>query len=280
MSKMCAARELPARLAMRTAYDAAQSRHCNSSSIDGIRGFALCNSPIDQPVPRESTMGRRLLLAIAMTGLILSEEAMAIEEPAFDRLEQVGSFEIRQYRPVIVAETSVNGDMSSATNSGFRVIADYIFGNNLPVRRAGGKPSEKIAMTAPVQIEPLARSEKIAMTAPVTVEPQTDPAGGLMQSQRWRVQFSMPAEYSMATLPKPVNPAVTLREVPGKRYAVLVFSGFAGAEKVQQKTDELLLWVKGKNNTAMATPQLARYDPPWTLPFLRRNEILVEVAAP
>jgi hypothetical protein len=84
----------------------------------------------------------------------------------------------------------------------------------------------------------------------------------------------------MATLPKPRNPAVTLREVPGKRYAVLAFSGLAGEEKVQQKTDELLVWLKAKNRRAIATPQLARYNPPWTLPFLRRNEILVEVAIP
>ena len=205
---------------------------------------------------------------------------MAIEEPAFERLEKVENIEIRQYRPVIVAETFVDGDMGSASNDGFRLIADYIFGNNLSMRGAGGKPSEKIAMTAPVSVEPIARSEKIAMTAPVNVEPQGDSVGGVMHSKRWRVQFSMPGEYSMATLPKPLNPAVTLREVPGKRYAVLVFSGFAGEEKVQQKTDELLVWLKGKDRRAIATPQLARYNPPWTLPFLRRNEILVEVAVP
>ena len=205
---------------------------------------------------------------------------MAIEEPAFEKLEKVENIEIRQYRPVIVAETFVDGDMGSASNDGFRLIADYIFGNNLSMRGVGGKQSEKIAMTAPVSVEPVARSEKIAMTAPVNVEPQGDSVGGVMHSKRWRVQFSMPGEYSMATLPKPLNPAVTLREVPGKRYAVLVFSGFAGEEKVQQKTDELLVWLKGTNRRAIAAPQLARYNPPWTLPFLRRNEILVEVAVP
>jgi hypothetical protein len=84
----------------------------------------------------------------------------------------------------------------------------------------------------------------------------------------------------MATLPKPRNPAVTLREVPGKCYAVLVFSGFAREEKAQQKTDELLVWLKAKKLSATATPQLARYNPPWTLPFLRRNEILIEIAVP
>ena len=205
---------------------------------------------------------------------------MAIEEPAFEKLETVDNVEIRQYRPYIVAETFVPGSMDSASSDGFRLIADYIFGNNLSVNKAAGKPSEKIAMTAPVLVEPAARPEKIAMTAPVSVEPQGDAADGLMHSKRWRIQFSMPREYSMATLPKPRNPAVTLREVPGKRYAVLVFSGFAGEEKAQTKTDELLAWLKANGRTAIATPQLARYNPPWSLPFLRRNEILVEIASP
>ncbi|MCE9640673.1 MAG: heme-binding protein, partial [Betaproteobacteria bacterium] len=120
---------------------------------------------------------------------------MAIEEPAFEKLEQVENIEIRQYRPVIVAETFVDGDMGAASNSGFRLIADYIFGNNLSTRGAAGKPSEKIAMTAPVSVEPAARSEKIAMSAPVSVEPQGDSASGIMNSKRWRVQFTMPGEY-------------------------------------------------------------------------------------
>lgn len=205
---------------------------------------------------------------------------MAIEEPTFEVLEKTENIEIRQYRPVIVAETFVDGNMGSASNSGFRLIADYIFGNNQSMRESIGEPSENIAMTAPVSIEPVTRSEKIAMTAPVSVEPQGDSISGMMDSKRWRVQFTMPSGYSLATLPKPRNPAVTLRAVPGKRYVVLVFSGFAGEEKAQQKTDELAVWLKAKNLSAIATPQLARYNPPWTLPFLRRNEILIEIALP
>jgi len=88
----------------------------------------------------------------------------------------------------------------------------------------------------------------------------------------------MPSAYSLASLPKPNNPAVLLREVPGKRYAALVFSGLAGDEKVREKTEELLAWTRRRNLTAVGTPQLARYNPPWTLPLLRRNEILVEVS--
>jgi SOUL heme-binding protein len=223
-----------------------------------------------------------LLLMIATIGLILGEVAMAIEEPGFETLEKVDNIEIRQYRPFIVAETFVDGDMRSATSKGFRLIADYIFGNNLSVVESGNKSSgksEKIAMTAPVSVEP-APSEKIAMTAPVSVEPIGDANIAMAQSKRWRVQFSMPSKYSMATLPKPRNPAVALREVPSKRFAVLVFSGFSGEEKVQQKIDELLVWLKAKNNRAISTPQLARYNPPWTLPFMRRNEIQIEVAVP
>jgi hypothetical protein len=216
----------------------------------------------------------------AAIGSILGEAAMAIEEPAFEKLEKVENIEMRQYRPVIVAETFVDGDMGSASSEGFRLIADYIFGNNLSTHGSGGKPSEEISMTAPVAIEPAASSEKITMTAPVSVEPQGDSVAGAMHSKRWRVQFTMPGAYSMATLPRPRNPAVTLREVPGKRCAVLVFSGFAGEEKVQEKTDELLVWLKAEDRRAIGTPQLARYNPPWTLPFLRRNEILVEVAVP
>lgn len=205
---------------------------------------------------------------------------MAIEEPGFETLEKAENVEIRQYRPVIVAEVYVDGDLGSASNQGFRLIADYIFGNNLSRHGAGGKSSEKIAMTAPVSVEPVERSGKKALDGAVTVVPQGGSAGGLMLSKRWRVQFSMPSKYSLASLPKPLNPAVTLREVPGKRYAVLVFSGFAGEEKAQQKTEELLVWLKAKNRRAIATPQLARYNPPWTLPFWRRNEILVEIAMP
>ena len=205
---------------------------------------------------------------------------MATEEPGYDLIEKADHIEVRQYRAAIVAETFVEGDLPSASRSGFRLIADFIFGNNRSMRAYAVKAPETIATTAPKSIAPLGPSEKIAMTAPVSVEPQGNPAGASMLAKRWRVQFSMPGRYSMETLPRPRNPAVTVREVPGKRCVALVFSGFTGAIKVQKKTDELLAWLAARNLCSIAMPQLARYDPPWTLPFLRRNEILAEVAAP
>ena len=204
---------------------------------------------------------------------------MAVEEPKFEVLTKDGSHEVRRYAPVIVAETLVDGDMDAASGKGFRLIADYIFGNNTLTVAGAENASEKIAMTAPVTLEPVARSAKIAMTAPVTAEPVAVDASMATASQ-WRIQFVMPGQYSMQTLPKPVNPAVSLRELPARTFAVLAYSGLNTASKVEQKTDELTTWMRSRQLEPVGVPQLARYDPPWTLPMWRRNEIQVEVKNP
>lgn len=199
-------------------------------------------------------------LFLGMLAIFLTGSAMAIEEPKYTVIEKSEAFELRAYEPKIIAETLVPGSMDKASSAGFRLIADYIFGNN--TSPAGD--NEKISMTAPVTMEP--QSEKISMTAPVSME-QT---GGL-----WRVHFVMPGQYTLDTLPKPNNPAVTLREVPSSNYAVIRFSGFAGEDKVADKTADLMTWLDSKGITPIGTPELARYNPPWTLPFLRRNEVMV-----
>jgi SOUL heme-binding protein len=202
-------------------------------------------------------------LLLIFTSLIASFplNAMATEEPKYVLLEQSGDFQLRQYPSVIIAEVEVEGDMDQATSRGFRLVADYIFGNN----RASAGNSEKIAMTTPVTIEP--RSEKIAMTVPVTLQPQ---AGS------WRLNFVMPRQFTLDTLPTPNNPKVVLREVPSRKVAVLTFSGLAGESKTAGKVKELLAWMAGKQLEPVANYELARYNAPWTLPFLRRNEVIVE----
>ena len=208
---------------------------------------------------------------------------MAVEEPKFEQIEQVGAYELRRYPAFIVAETYVAGDMDDASSQGFRAIADYIFGNNQVAATAGGEASAKIAMTAPVTLEPAAPAQKIAMTAPVTLEPQAPAAGtpaAMQGATRWRVHFVMPSQYTLATLPQPKNAAVTLRAVPAKTWAVLRYSGFNSEARVQKHTDELLAWLSSRQLVPLGNPQLARYDPPWTLPMFRRNEILVEVQQP
>jgi len=199
---------------------------------------------------------------------------MAIEEPKYEVLLTDGAYEIRKYAPYLVAETLVEGDMDEASSKGFRLIADYIFGNN---QAASSSTSEKIAMTAPVTLEP--QSVKIAMTAPVTLEPQQD-AVNMQTAKQWMVKFVMPSQYTLASIPKPKNKAVSLKEISSTYFVVLKYSGFNTQSKVQAKSLEASDWTRKKNLKILGAPQLSRYDPPWTLPMLRRNEIMIEVAAP
>lgn len=189
-------------------------------------------------------------------GLVLmffwTGHVMAIEEPKYEVLLSEGAFEVRKYAPQLIAETVVAGDMDEASNKGFRLIADFIFGNN--------------------QAPNAAASEKIAMTAPVTVEPQT--------AEQWRVNFVMPSRYTLETIPKPKNSAVSLKEIPNKIFVVLKYSGFNSSSKVQAKNQEAKEWALQKNFKIIGVPQLSRYDPPWTLPMFRRNEIMLEVSSP
>ena len=206
--------------------------------------------------------------------LLCIGQAMAIEEPKYDVVQVDGPFEIRKYAPILIAETFVDGDMDEASSKGFRLIADFIFGNN---QVTDSNASSKIAMTAPVTAEPV--SKKIAMTAPVTAEPQSSEST-MQAAKKWRIHFVMPSQYTLANIPKPKNDAVTLRDVPSKFFVVHSYSGFNSLSRVQAKTDEALEWANRKALKVLGPPQLSRYDPPWTLPMFRRNEIMVEVAAP
>lgn len=230
---------------------------------------------MDKSFGFQFTVGLQALLA---TGLFLSAGlAAAVEEPKFETLLKDGAFELRRYPALVIAEVVVSGDMDAASNRGFRAIADYIFGNNTAVA-TGESTSTKIAMTAPVLTQPVASGpEKIAMTAPVSVEAL---ASNSMDAQQWRVQFVMPSKYQLATLPKPNNDTVKLREIPARTTAVHTYSWLNSEARVQQKTDELLAWMQAQKLKGTGAPQLARYDPPWTLPMWRRNEIQIDTQNP
>ena len=204
------------------------------------------------------------VLLSVITLLFSADKAMATEEAKYTLIEKDGAFEVRAYDSKIIAEVMVEGDMSDATSAGFRLLADYIFGNNTA---ASGR-SEKISMTAPVTVEN--RSEKIAMTAPVAIQ---------SEQKGWRVWFVMPSHFSLATLPKPNNPLVVIKPIAAKRYAVVRFSGWVDDEKMQAKVKELSTWLAVKKLTSKGQPELARYNPPWTLPFLRRNEVMLEISS-
>ena len=213
------------------------------------------------------------MATLALALATLGAPAMATEEPKFTAHLTEGAFELRQYAPFLIAETAVAGDMDAASSQGFRAIADFIFGNNQSTQTGG---SAKIAMTAPVTQEP--QSEKIAMTAPVTMGAASNTAdSNLAGSNKWRIHFVMPSQYTLANIPQPKNADVKLREIPGKYFAVYNYTGFNTKSQVQAKTDELVAWVQEKKMKPLSSPQLSRYDPPWTLPMFRRNEIMIEI---
>ena len=203
-------------------------------------------------------MTRLSINAFAIAVAAAVPAAHAIEEPAFTVERQYADFEVRAYVPVLVAEVTVAGPAEDAANQGFRILAGYIFGKN--------KGSREIAMTAPVTQTP--EPTKIAMTTPVT---QAAAEGG------YTVQFTMPATFTLATLPEPLDARIRLKELPGKRYAVIRYSGFwsdsnyhTHLEKLEQAAQEAGVATRG-------APVYARYDAPWVPWFLRRNEIWLQV---
>jgi hypothetical protein len=185
-------------------------------------------------------------------------EAMAIEESSYTVVEQADNFELRMYAPNIVAETLVEGDFSEVGNEGFRRLAGYIFGKN--------RKQESIDMTAPVSQE--TSSEKIAMTAPVNQAT----VGG-----KWRITFTMPAEYTMETLPMPLDDRVILKQEPGRLMAAIRYSGTWSRDRYQEKEASLRSLIGEHGLKAVGEPVFARYNAPYTLWFLRRNEVLIPV---
>ena len=184
---------------------------------------------------------------------------MAIEEPKFTVESRTAHYEIRKYASMLVAETTIEADFDKAGNQGFRILADYIFGNN--------RSKTKIAMTAPVTQQ--APSEKVAMTAPVS---QIQVPGGFL------VQFTMPASFTLASLPEPNDARVHLREVPARRVAVHVYTGSWSEAHYQQRLNEFLTALKNDAVQTKGKPVFARFNSPFQLWFLRRNEIWIELA--
>lgn len=200
-----------------------------------------------------------IIVAVVILGGVLWGPIVSnVEQAKYTVVESHNDIELRDYAPMIVAEAEVSGERAQAINQGFRIIADYIFGNNAA--------AQKVAMTAPVIQQ---QSEKIAMTAPVMQESRGDV---------WNVRFVMPASYTLETLPKPNNPAVKLKEVKGRRFAVIRFSGGSGEENLKKHQHALLEFISAQKLSALSEPTYAFYNPPWTLPFLRRNEVMVEIA--
>jgi len=181
---------------------------------------------------------------------------MAIEEPVYTLVSKAPQYEVRQYGPILVAETQVNADFEDAGSQAFRILSAYIFGAN--------QSKTKISMTAPVN------QEKIEMTAPVTQ---------LKKSSGFLVQFTMPKSYTLETLPVPDDMRVILREIPAKKVAVFSYSGSWSESRYQEKLAEFEAALNNDAVQVIGEPTLARFNSPFQLWFLRRNEIWIEIVS-
>ena len=204
-----------------------------------------------------NAMFKKIIFGFIFTLTTYGQIAMATEEPPYTATLTEGSFEIREYPSLIAAEVTVTGPRSEAINAGFRLLAAYIFGGNTT--------RQSIAMTSPVTQTPK-ENERIAMTAPVTQS--GDELG-------WTVRFIMPKGYTLDTLPIPNDPKVKLVALEPTRVAVVKFSGLAKEPDIIEYTRQLKQFMLEQKLVAAGSETLARYDPPWTLWFLRRNELMI-----
>ncbi len=182
----------------------------------------------------------------------------SVEEAGYNVLKDNANIQIRQYKPLLTAQTEVEANYETASSKAFQRLFDYISGNN--------KKQQKIAMTTPVIQEK--QSEKIAMTAPVFQE---------KSDKTWFMSFVLPVDYTLANAPVPLDSSVVLKEVPSKKVAVLTYTGFLSEQTIDEKTNELKSWLESNGYKAISLSRSAGFNPPWTLPFLRRNEIHIDI---
>jgi DNA gyrase inhibitor GyrI len=207
-------------------------------------------------------LGGLVLLGLAAMAVFVFY-VQNVETPVYQVVAQEGDFEVRDYPPLVVAEVRRQGPRQEALRAGFGPLARYIF-----AEERGG---ERISMTAPVTQQ---RPERISMTAPVTAQALPD----VTQGDDWAVRFIMPARYGLEQLPAPAGSDVRLSEVPPRRVAAIRFSGRASDELIASQEEALRAWLAARGLTAAAPAIYAFYNDPFTPGFLRRNEVLIDLA--
>lgn len=181
-----------------------------------------------------------LLMLYLMIGAIMSD----VEKPQYKTITSEKNIEVRSYSPMIIAEVELEGKQVNTRSEGFRMLADYISGNNIM--------KKEIPMTAPVQ-------------------QQKNLYNG------WTISFVMPSKYTMRLLPQPINKKIILKEILNKKFVVISFSGLNSNENITENTNKLIQYIEKKQLKTIGYPKCAFYNPPWTLPFMRLNEVMFEI---
>lgn len=196
-------------------------------------------------------LGTLAALVLAALGIMLYVNR-AYEQPEYTVVKAEGGVELREYPAHVVAEVTLPGTMDTKMNDAFRILAGYIFGNN-------------IKMTAPVTSD---ASEKIDMTSPVT---------GVQDDDSFKTTFVMPKAYTLKTLPKPKDERITLRQLPQRRVLAYRFSGLMTEESRSDALARILAFAVNNDINLNKSVEVAYYDNPYTtLPWLRHNEVMVQ----
>lgn len=196
-----------------------------------------------------------ILSAISfMLYIIWNTQASFVEKPKYTVLKSHDSIEIREYDPIILAQTNAMGDRNEAIKVGFKRLLNYITGDN--------SSNTHIQMTAPVLQTAVLEKRTLSKR----------------KHRQWKISFIMPIKYNIKMLPTPHNTNIKILEQSKAQWAVIRFSGFASKNKLAdyQKRLEAYL-IKHSMTPIQQEPSYAFYNPPWTLPFLRRNEIMFQI---
>jgi hypothetical protein len=202
-----------------------------------------------------------IVIALIIMGIIwvvfsyLSVRGIA--HPDYAVFKKHGEYEIREYESYYAAEVLLKGTQKESLSRGFKILFDYISGNNMK--------QESIKMTAPVMQQQEEKSERIAMTAPVMQE---------QREESYVVSFMMPANYTLDTLPIPKDSSITIVQRASNKFAVLRFAGYATEERVMKKQTRLKERLEEDGYQIVSSFHLALYNPPWTPPFMMRNEVM------
>ena len=190
--------------------------------------------------------------------LLMAGAAQGYEEPSYKILRETDHYEIRDYKPYLVAETTVAGGFDSTGNVAFRRLAGYIFGGNKS--RDTDSPDQ-------------AGSIRMNMTVPVTRYRDARAEG-----RPTVYRFVMERAYDLDSLPVPDDASVTLAEVPGGPFAVLRYRGRITEARFLKHLDRLRAALERDGIETVGEPVSAVYNGPWTPPFLRRNEVMIRLA--
>ena len=207
------------------------------------------------------------VVAGAVGAWALRANEASLEQPRYQVVAQSKDYEVRKYDPYIVAETQTRGTFETSGSEAFQILAGYIFGKN--------QSGEKMSMTAPVESN-RESGTSMKMTSPVLSAPGA--REGSNEDGIYRYRFVMESKFTMNTLPQPLDTRIQIKQIEPRLVAVRRYSGSWGQSAYQKNEALLEKALKRDGRRPVGDPEFARYNAPFTPSFLRRNEVLIEIA--